>query len=47
VDFAKELNITTVAEYVENEEIFELLKKYGVHEFQGYYFGYPTDLLNQ
>ncbi len=47
VDFARELNITTVAEYVENEEIFELLKEYGVNEFQGYYFGHPTDLLNQ
>ncbi|MFA6190892.1 MAG: EAL domain-containing protein [Sulfurimonas sp.] len=47
VDFARELNITTVAEYVETEEIFELLKGYGVNEFQGYYFGRPTDLLNQ
>ncbi len=47
VDFARELNITTVAEYVETEEIFELLKEYGVNEFQGYYFGRPTDLLNQ
>ncbi|MFA6138261.1 MAG: EAL domain-containing protein [Sulfurimonas sp.] len=46
VDFARELNITTVAEYVENEEIFELLKEYGVNEFQGYYFGHPTDLIN-
>jgi EAL domain-containing protein (putative c-di-GMP-specific phosphodiesterase class I) len=46
VRFAHELNITTVAEYVENEEIFELLKKYGVDEFQGYYFGRPTDLIN-
>ena len=46
VRFAHELNITTVAEYVENEEIFELLKAYGVDEFQGYYFGRPTDLIN-
>lgn len=46
VRFAHELNITTVAEYVENEEIFELLKEYGVDEFQGYYFGRPTDLIN-
>lgn len=46
VNFAQELGITTVAEYVENEEIFELLKAYGVDEFQGYYFGRPTDLLN-
>ncbi|MDD5373699.1 MAG: EAL domain-containing protein [Sulfurimonas sp.] len=47
VRFAQELNITTVAEYVENEEIFELLKEYGVDEFQGYYLGRPTDLINK
>jgi len=45
VNFAKELDIITVAEYVENEEIFELLKEYGVDEFQGYYFGHPTDFI--
>jgi len=47
VSFAKELKIKTIAEYVENEEIFELLKAYGVDEFQGYYFGKPIDLINQ
>lgn len=47
VRFAHELNITTVAEYVENKEIFELLKEYGVDEFQGYYFGRPMDLINK
>ena len=26
--------------------VFEVLKEYGVDEFQGYYFGRPTDLLN-
>lgn len=46
VRFAKDLNITTVAEFVESEEIFELLKEYGVDEFQGYYFGRPTDLIS-
>jgi len=46
VRFAKELNITTVAEFVENEKIFELLKEYGVDEFQGYYFGRPSDLIS-
>jgi diguanylate cyclase (GGDEF)-like protein len=43
--FAKELNIITIAEFVENKEIFELLKEYGVDEFQGYYFGRPTELV--
>jgi len=47
IHFARDLNIKTVAEYVENEEIFEMLKKYGVDEFQGYYFGRPTDLINE
>ena len=46
VRFAKELNITTVAEFVESQEIFELLREYGVDEFQGYYFGRPTDLMS-
>ncbi|MCF6339678.1 MAG: EAL domain-containing protein [Sulfurimonas sp.] len=47
VNFAKELGIITVAEYVENKEIFELLKEYGVDEYQGYYFGKPKNLLNK
>ncbi|ADN09885.1 EAL domain-containing protein [Sulfurimonas autotrophica] len=47
IDFASELNITVVAEYVENKEIFDLLKEYGVDEFQGYYFGKPENLLNK
>ena len=46
IRFAKDLETKTIAEYVENEEIFELLKEYGVDEFQGYYFGRPTDLIN-
>jgi diguanylate cyclase (GGDEF)-like protein len=46
IRFAKDLETKTIAEYVENKEIFELLKEYGVDEFQGYYFGRPTDLIN-
>lgn len=45
VNFAKDLNIKTIAEYVENKEIFELLKSYGVDEFQGYYFSKPIELI--
>ena len=44
--FAGYMKIKTVAEYVENEDIFELLKKYGVDEFQGYYFGRPLNLIS-
>jgi len=46
VHFAQDLGIKTIAEYVENEEIFEALKRYGVDEFQGYYFGKAKNLLN-
>ncbi len=46
VSFAKELGIITIAEYVENEKVYKLLKEYGVDEYQGYYFGKPQDLIN-
>jgi len=41
VNFAKHLNIKTIAEFVENEEIFEKLKLLGIDYFQGYYFSPP------
>ncbi|MEA3383508.1 MAG: EAL domain-containing protein, partial [Campylobacterota bacterium] len=44
VAFAKEQNIQTVAEFVENEEIFNILKDLGVTYSQGYYFGKPEAL---
>ena len=44
VSFAKEQNIKTVAEYVENEEIFNILNNLGVDYSQGYYFGKPETL---
>jgi len=46
IRFAKDLKTKTIAEFVENKEIYELLKKYGVDEFQGYYFGRPKDFIN-
>ncbi|WP_419770276.1 MAG: EAL domain-containing protein [Candidatus Marinarcus sp.] len=42
--FAKKQNIKTIAEYVENEEIFNILKDLGVDYSQGYYFGKPEAL---
>jgi len=39
VDFAKKANIKTIAEYVENEKIFDILCDLGVDYSQGYYFG--------
>ncbi len=44
VGFAKEMNIETVAEFVENEKIFSIIKELGVKYSQGYYFGKPEPL---
>ncbi|MDD3854994.1 EAL domain-containing protein [Sulfurimonas sp.] len=46
VKLAKESGIKTIAEFVEDKETFDALKKYDIDEFQGYYFGHPTDLIN-
>jgi len=43
ISFAKEMNIKTIAEYVENKEIFDKLKNLGVDYFQGYYFSAPKE----
>jgi PAS domain S-box-containing protein len=42
--FAKRQKIKTVAEYVENEAIFNILNEIGVDYSQGYYFGKPKEL---
>jgi PAS domain S-box-containing protein len=44
VTFAKEQNIQTVAEFVENENIYNILKELGIDYSQGYYFGKPEPL---
>jgi len=44
VNFAKEQNIKVVAEYVENEGIYNILCDLGVDYSQGYYFGKPEPL---
>ncbi len=41
VTFAKEQNIQTIAEFIENESIFNIIKELGVDFSQGYYFGKP------
>ena len=45
VSFAKKQNIETVAEYVENENIYKILKEMGVDYSQGYYFGKPEKII--
>ncbi|MCD6432800.1 MAG: EAL domain-containing protein [Sulfurimonas sp.] len=44
VAFAKKQKIKTVAEFVENEKIFNILNNLGVDYSQGYYFGKPEVL---
>jgi len=46
VVFAKELNIKTIGEYVENAEIQEKLISLGVNQSQGYYFDEPLAEIN-
>ncbi len=42
VNFAKELNLKTISEFVHSEEIFKKSKELGVDYSQGYYIGKPT-----
>jgi len=44
VTFAKEQGIETIAEFIENESIYEIVKDLGVDFSQGYYFGKPEPL---
>lgn len=41
VDFSRKLGMKTVAEFVENEEIFKIVKELGIDYSQGYYFCEP------
>ncbi len=41
IEIAKTLNKSTVAEFVTDQETFELLKEYGIDYIQGYYTGKP------
>lgn len=43
VDFAKSMNILTVAEFVHSKNVAEKVKELGVDYSQGYYFGEPVD----
>lgn len=43
VTLAKELNIHTIAEFVENEEIVEILDELEIDYYQGYHIGKPSD----
>jgi diguanylate cyclase (GGDEF)-like protein/PAS domain S-box-containing protein len=45
VSFAKQMNIKTIAEFVEDENILKTLKFLGVEYSQGYYFSAPVQTL--
>jgi len=45
INFKRESNIKIVAEFVENKEIFDMLKEMGVDYFQGYYISPPTPFI--
>ncbi len=44
IDFAKKMNIKTVAEFVYSQDIYEKVLELGVDYSQGYYFGEPKKL---
>jgi len=46
IDFAKNLNLKTIAEFVENKEIFDIVKELGTDYSQGYYFSAPVSVPN-
>ena len=41
IEFAKSLNLQTIAEFVENEEIFNIVRELGADYSQGYFFSEP------
>jgi len=42
VIFAKEQKLQTIAEFIENKDIYETIKELGIDYSQGYYFGRPS-----
>ena len=45
VGFAKKRNMKTIAEYVRNRAIFEIVNNLGIDYAQGYYIGKPRDII--
>lgn len=44
IDFAKKMDIQTIAEFVHSQSVFEVVKEMGIDFAQGYYFGKPQKL---
>ncbi|MFA7070736.1 MAG: EAL domain-containing protein [Sulfurimonas sp.] len=47
VRFAKSLGLKTIAEFVEDEQIYRLVKEMGVEYSQGYYFAKPSSKIEE
>jgi diguanylate cyclase (GGDEF)-like protein len=47
IEFAKNLKLKTIAEYVENPEIFKIIKSLGADYSQGYHFSPPLKVPNE
>lgn len=41
--FANDLGIQTIAEFIHNEEVYNVLKEIGIDAYQGYYFAEPKE----
>ncbi|HEX5623107.1 MAG TPA: GGDEF domain-containing phosphodiesterase, partial [Sulfuricurvum sp.] len=46
IDFASQLNIETVAEFVCDENVYNYVKQLPLNHFQGYYFAEPSPTMN-
>ncbi len=46
VNFAKELGIKTIAEYVHSKDVFDCVKSLGIDYAQGFYIGEPSITLS-
>ena len=44
IDFAKKMNIQTIAEFVHSQSVFDMVKSMGIDFAQGYFFGKPQKL---
>ena len=44
VNFASELGLKTIAEFIHNEETYNYCKEHGVDSFQGFYLGEPKPI---
>ncbi|WP_419771140.1 MAG: EAL domain-containing protein [Candidatus Marinarcus sp.] len=44
LEFARKMQIETIAEYIHSQNVYDMVKKIGIDYAQGYYFGEPQEL---